>query len=526
MPAEQIKGVLKHALQEVVVASGGNALTKADMQQLFGKTSPSGVADYDVATDAAPAVSNQPERGRIIFGDLVSEAVTVPSVQHRVQIDSETGASTLGMLMAVELVAPLGVSVCFAGALILFAEPARFGVILLALNSAATRISAVGAMKSAGFGEVEGLTFACVGNTALMVVPVVPAAERLRLLLHIDRPFLINSGLLAANVFAGSPVIPGGAIKGALARKLELCGMNPTTDTALSKLHFSHATPQNWPEREIPLSIIANGQMGAICVGDALGPVAPVIGARAGLFRGDWKAYHSDAVRAKTGIGEPPIFGRVSRAHVRITAESQAADEGALYFTEAVDPAGLPWQVTVDFGDVPVLERPRLFGALMAGLDGLGATGAHVTVQSDWADTVAEERPRPDGTIAITLETDGILAGYSDGIDAASSYAAYWMRVLGATMLDFCAAQALRGGYLGNRFRLSTAYQPFLVTTAGAIFLVQGADRDRLRRYLRFGLPSPVIDGKPTDWLTCPYQPENGWGRIRADWQGLAGAMS
>ena len=88
-------------------------------------------------------------------------------------------------------------------------------------------------------------------------------------------------------------------------------------------------------------------------------------------------------------------------------------------------------------------------------------------------------------------------------------------------MLDFCAAQALRGGYLGNRFRLSTAYQPFLVTTAGAIFLVQGADRDRLRRYLRFGLPSPVIDGKPTDWLTCPYQPENGWGRIhrRGPWR-------
>jgi len=129
--------------------------------------------------------------------------------------------------------------------------------------------------------------------------------------------------------------------------------------------------------------------------------------------------------------------------------------------------------------------------------------------------------PRPvwwaEDHYAVTLETDAVLAC---GGDAQDAYAEYWERVCsGAELVNFFASQRLAGGYIGMRFQMTPGrYAPFMLTEAGSVFLLKGDIAEGLQSLIHDGLPSPIIEGTVTDWRTCPFQPENGYGRIRADY--------
>ncbi len=511
LPAEQIRGVLSHALRDMAEEGVGEGLTGPWLDQLFGL--PSG----DIQD---PLASNEPRRGRLVFTDLRGEAPAQSFVAHRVAIDTQTGAARSGALVTAELVAPMGATVAFAGAITVFAARPQADLLASRLRAAASRVSAIGSMKSAGFGEIVSWNFTVRPGRALAAAWREPAAERVALAVSIDRPFLVNADRLADNVYAGSPLIPGGAIKGALARKLALCGLDVTRDDAFSALGVSHARPLDWPRRVAPLSLVANDEG----FGDTLGRQAAQVGGKPARFQADWKASHWTDLASKHGLQRPPAMARVERAHVGIERGGATARDQALFFTQAVDPAGRQWRVEVDFGRVPAGERGRLHGALLDGLDGVGSTGARLDFQ-ELPEPLEDPPPqvRADGTIAVTLETETVMAQPADGATAQDAYRSYWQRLVGAELVDFCAEQALRGGYLGMRFRREgAAYRPFLVTVAGSVFLLRGVDAAALAVLVRQGLPAPVVDGRPTDWRSCPYQPENGWGRIRADWLGLS----
>jgi hypothetical protein len=73
------------------------------------------------------------------------------------------------------------------------------------------------------------------------------------------------------------------------------------------------------------------------------------------------------------------------------------------------------------------------------------------------------------------------------------------------------------GGYHAMRRRPYSAYYPFVLTEAGAVFRLEIVDEEGRRKFtdaLRFGLPLPDLGGKAVSWRTCPFVPENGYGEI------------
>jgi hypothetical protein len=170
------------------------------------------------------------------------------------------------------------------------------------------------------------------------------------------------------------------------------------------------------------------------------------------------------------------------------------------------------------------------------GLDGIGKTGAHVQF-SLWGDS-PDETPREiagrPGEYAVMLVTPAhlldarALVAQTGGVPtwrltAHEAYEAYWREAVpGAKLQSFFASQIYKGGYLSRRRRAFGAghYHPFLITEAGSIFRlsqVSGEALTQLRILCRSGLPPSTIDGKPSSWTNCPYVPENGYGRIKAD---------
>lgn len=509
IPQDQIRGVLRHALAEAMAA--GAALSEADMKALFGEKS--GDAAEDATTNFEPA------RGRLLFDDLATYDPLTPAQTMRVRIDGETGAADPGGLMFAELAAKPGAEVRFEGAATLLADDALADRAIAALKVATTWVSAIGAMKSAGFGEVVSLSVAEASRTPLTPATVAGPADRCCYLVTVDRPFLVDARRAADNIYVGSEIIPGAVVKGALARKLALMGEDPRYDGALSALSVSHAIVEG-AEGPPPLSlIVAQG-----VVGDALRTpqgMGATIGAEPGRFSPDWKAADHTAALHALGRTKGTILRRSIRAHVAIDRASGVARDQLLFVTNAVDPGERRWRMEADFSRVAPAERQRLASAMLAGLDGVGRTGA--TLSFEQTDPVAAPPVIPvkwnSNCYAVVLQTDAVMCGPEDEAAAFNAYAAYWARACsGATLVNFFACQKLGGGYLGRRFQIGGHYKPFWVTEAGAVFLLSGAIKAQLEKLVRDRLPAPIIAGQATDWRTCPFQPENGYGAIRADY--------
>lgn len=513
IPADQVRGVLKHALCDLRDTAGSAFLNDADLHCLFGK----------VSGDAMEgAVDNEPIRGSLQFNDLIAQEIDDNArASNRVRIDEETGAAANGALVFLEQVAALGKDVEFKGNALLFAPDKEAGRYLDLLKAAKTYVSSIGAMKSAGYGEVSDFAIAEVSRSRL-VFPTpasAPNPGRKRCTVTIDRPFLVDARRQSDNVYVGSEVIPGGALKGALARSICLMGRDPTKMDSLSKLQISHAHPARMPQK-LPLSIVINRELE---IGDALrvpyGKGA-LINGEAARFLTDWKAPEREAVVAHFAHQYEPMR-RDPRMHVEIKRATGTALEHKLFLTNAVDPEKDQWVFDADFSAVnDPIEAQALANVIAGGLDGVGGTAARLDIVSDVSvsDTLVAAQ-WPEECFAVVLKTDAVMAGPDDG-DAVSAYKAYWQRICpGSELVNFYASQRLGGGYAAMRFRVDdTRYRPFWLTEAGSVFLLRGDIENQLDALQRSGLPAPVIGGVQTTWDTCPFQPENGYGAIRTDY--------
>ncbi|MFS8037558.1 RAMP superfamily CRISPR-associated protein [Xanthobacter sp. AM11] len=561
IPADQIRGVLREALGDLAAAGAG--ITASEIDEIFGRKS------ADLADDAS--ARNVPDRTRILFGDLHAAGMVLDpdaraGAPHstelplgsaietaRVQIDDVTGAAETGKLQFIELAAPFGAAVRFAGEIVLFVSPSQAGRWSGLLNRALGIVGSIGAFKSVGFGEVLQL-----GAQVQQVAQKAPAKassplpERFTLRAWFDRPILVDAERIADNAFAGREVVPGAVFKGALARNLELTGRSPETGelgVALAALSFSHAFPESSEAgqrdlRPLPLSMVAalpEGQPKPI-VGDALlvpGGQGAMIAGRAALFQSDWKGgWFTDALAAM-GRPQPRHTIGIARTHTKIDATTGTAETGALYTTIArpVELEGAPraWLLDIDFTAVPAgAVRDELEAAvaqcLATGLHGIGKTGASARFELV-AETSAPLVAPIHGTtdeFALVLEApalmlDRIAVSGEEGwsCDPEQAYAAYFQRVLpGAQLLSFFASQKLAGGYLARRRRAygDGLYQPFLLTEAGSVFRLRVSDPEPLHRLIRSGLPATPLSGvAAVTWANCPFVPENGYGRISAD---------
>ncbi len=509
VPQDQLRGVLRHACADVLVALG------RDPGALFG----SGSGDCDVADEGADAAQFDPARSRLVFSDLKADAPPAPSFAVRVAIDEDTGAAKTGALLFAELVAPPGAEVTFSGQAVLYATDEEADEWIGWLDKATSWVSAVGAMKSAGFGGVLAFTITRDSSDGLEVTPA-PASARQTYTLRLDRPFLVDAERLGRNAFRGREEIPGGVLKGALATKLARAGQLDGLNRALTAMRISFARREGAPAR-LPKSL-----MSAVCpeqgvvYRDAvlLSPdQAPVLNGMPMAFAPDWKP--ASWAQLPEAFAPLPALERDLRVHVAIEEGANTAEDEKLFIFDAVAPGDTAWLFDVDYTDVPQTERDRLHAWLLSGLDGIGKTGAIATIET--ADPAERPglHPLPDqpDTYAIVLQTPAVMASPSDAANARTAYSAYWNRVLpDAAMETFFASQRLAGGYIGRRFGTHGTYAPFWLTEAGSVFVLSGVSEASLRRLLDRGLPAPVVDGAETDWQSCPYQPENGYGAIAA----------
>lgn len=529
MPADQVRGIFRHALHELCAATGGRAIGEALLRRLFGAKS----RGQDETGE-----HDRPERALLIFSDLraPSLAGTASGETTRIAIDDETGAARTGHILVSELVAPMGAEVAFAGTIVGLLADDEVETVAAALRKAMPLITAVGTAKSAGFGEVlaERSRIAVAADRPLALPSGGAAAQaRLAFRLTFDRPILVDAWQADRNMSVGAAIVPGAALKGALARKLMLAGEDPENgrcSAALAALVVSHAFPESADGRisglPLPLSLVAGRGGDGIVIGDALG-LPPgrgaMIAGRAAIFQPDWKPAWFAA--AREALGHPPFDepANIARAHVEIGDERVAVD-GALFTLVARSarlgggPRG--WRMTLDFAGIDdAAMRAVLLGLFRDGLDAIGRTGASAAVADLPGVEMPAIEPVPGGgnRFAVVLRTPAAMTDAAPGTSARAAYEDYWRQTLpAARLIDFFAAQRLAGGYLAMRRRAygPQRYQPFVLTEPGSVFLLEGDVAGNLAHFARTGLPVPPLGGRQVDWRSCPFVPENGFGAI------------
>lgn len=565
IPADQVRGVLREAVGWVVEA-GATALGKKDLEAIFGPALDRGAADRAPDLDRQHREQNRPERSALIFGDLAATSMRrgdgrnfepLPAAAAewtRVAIDDETGAAKPGHLQIIEQVAPFGAEVEFRGRITAFLADAKATEFKKAVTLALQLIPAIGAFKSAGFGEVIAARSRIGGGERVLALtlPTAPALQngdtRRTFRVTFDRPLLVDATWVADNAYEGNTIVPGAVIKGALARRLTLAGEDPEGGAfaaALSELHISHGFPETEDGRPsgraLPLSLVAvkggneeeDQAEATYFVGDALAVPyerGAMIDGKAAWFVPDWKEGMREAAFAVLGRPRWDEPERLPRTHTAI--DDGVAEDEKLFTTIArstLRPGhwSLPgesrgWLLTIDGGRVQDKARLAiLFALLEQGLDGIGKTGAHATL------TRIGEQPAPEAQCvhgradhyAVVIETPALMLDPRQlGASVRQQYETYFKTHLGADLVNFFASQRLAGRYLATRRRFyGDFYYPFVLTEPGSVFFlrISSADLARLSDALRFGLPP--IGGK-IDWKACPFVPANGFGAITADY--------
>jgi len=545
IPADQLRGVLRHGLADIVAAAP-KIFSQAELDELFGK------AAADARDAAAITGANYtPDRGFILCGDLVAEeAGPTDNLSMRVAIEPETGAARPGALMFAELCVPPGQEVVFIGEIVVLVAVGREARIMTALDRALRLLTAIGAQKSVGFGEVTHVALREVSRRAL-TLPAPPDGaagaakpEPVAYRMRFDRPFLVDAVREADNLYVGAEVVPGAVVKGALARCLTLAGENPETGAfaaLLAGLLVSHAFPENSAGvaagHALPLSLVAE-KTAQILVADSLG-LEPDKGV---LFKGetlqpgyhapDWKDDWREAIEQRVGWPPHVPVGRDLRVHTAIDPSTGAAADGRLFATAARSHRFADTATGAATGPVrgwrlrlapPADAEPGRWAQLLAllegGLDGVGRTGASVTFERLPAAEalLSQARPISGQRYAVVLTTPAVLTPPNPGLTATDAYSQYWNAVCGATLLDHVARQRLAGGYQAQRHRMfGAAYVPFVLTEPGSVFLLDQVTGETLEALMRTGLPVAALGGAAPDWRNCPFVPQNGFGAFTA----------
>ena len=528
IPRDHVKGHVRQALE--TLCRHTELVKKEDITRWLGKASEK---------------KGAPEKGRVIFDDLVlRDAPSTPEAPYaRIRIDEDKGTVKKGMLAFIEQIAPPGAELTFSGRITALLEDDDATHFEEMLRKALALVPAIGAMKSVGFGEVVS-TEVCPtspehkGQTALSL----PEADSVTFEVTFDRPIIIDSQKEADNLVVGSEIIPGGAIKGALAWLLGVQGRITEFSDALSQIVISHAFPLDDENKEelahpVPLCMasfkhedkyIFKCDLGAS--GDPL-----VMNGQAPFYPPDWKADAFEAAKTQLGYPTKAVLRREQRTRVAIDYEKGAAEESQLFtevaISERIDgKKKRRWRFTIARNGADKQQFKKLLEYLRSGLFNLGRTNATMTVeeirQADAPGLVPFDEE--DGTYAVMLLTPAVMLDALALLDeqgewrktAKDAYQDYWQDVLpDAELVDFMASQHWAGGYLGLRFRPygDDTYYPFMLTEPGSVFLLRlkKGGKEKLENFLRNNLPHAPLNGRIPNWEKSPFVPENGYGRIR-----------
>lgn len=516
-----------------------------------------------------------PKPGRLAVSDFVCGKDDKKRLKiHRIRIEPVTGTAEEHALFSCETPFASGSETQWEGEISFVAESEGESESIRKLIIAGFRwISALGAEKGVGFGRLCSVKVAEKSRTPIETVKIGAsgAARKHRLAIFPQEPIAVGGKKIKDNYMTSVKVLSGGVIKGSLARcirnraglpenapiesceKLDAIGLS-----FLAKyfefIRFTHGFPSVSDERPTmpPHSVAEFGKE----TGDMALEDGPTIRPNpAGTFippnfRIGWKDNDLSKLFKAYGWAEPRITALTRTA---IDRETQRALEEKLYTFEYICPAdntGKPvtWLSHAFLPDLGEDLR-KLCGEIEYVMehwfDHAGKRAGKIRAEiepGEWVSSKPSGDILKNGLTVVSLQTDAMILNPDEiknggEVEIAERYKDFWKSdnvSKGAyEMIRHFAVHDLKGGYMGKRFRTKGAYRPFLMTSAGSVFVLKAIRPDHAKAacesWMRDGLPPPAwsldlygregVDSLPAeggrlDWKKCPYIRENGFGEI------------
>jgi hypothetical protein len=547
---------------------------KGKLREAWEQLSQAGAVDIDIADllgrETEKGDDFKPQRGRIFISDFTLEGKTEkPRKTHRIRINPVSGTVDEGAIFIAELPFKNRQSTAWQGEISFSAgDRHEANKIRERIEIGLKWITALGAQKGVGFGRLVSVQVKEKSLTTHdpALITVRPAVKSLRLSFTAKDAFTLGGKRIKDNYMTTETIVTGGVIKGAIARCIRgrtgLPENAPIAETeALSraglpligkyfeKIRFTHGFPSVKNARPVtpPFSLardtadeyydaaLENGASGRKTEEDHYAP---------GIFRTDWKSNKINELLSEYGWAVPLV---TAVTHTAIESVSQIARKEKLYTFEYLCPKNDEGKPVTWCGNVILPdnlsddEAGRLRGELEYVADHwfkhIGKRDGRIETASldagEWPLAVGANDLVKDGLTIVTLQSDAMMLNPSDITDGGPEnleklYGGYWRDVSGGafSLLRFFACHDLKGGYVGRRFQTGGAYYPFLMTTAGSVFVLKANPEDEAGKicgqWLRDGLPPPAwsiekygkTESGRLDWERCPYTPENGFGEI------------
>lgn len=553
IPDRHIKGKLRMALEEMTELTGDGFVM--DIPAWFGaKSEDGGYGKYD------------PAPGRLHFSHfrLDNKTSTRESARTRTAIHAASGTAAEKQLRSVEDLFASGAETEWKGNITFYAAdlPAAEQIkkhLLLGF----IWLTNMGAEKGVGFGRLKKVQAGKLTPVSAndFDAAVLGAEAQLQLRIQPLEQIMIGGVKKPGSNFVRSErVIPGGAIKGALAAGLNLAYGRPphlplTAEAAQEmpdfaqlvshyhEIRVTHAFPTlvNAPRPvKIPLSTVKAG-------GDFFD--LALISDQIILINGLAPAYFIDWKSPKE-FEEAAVPREIFVTRTEIDDTSRRSQEENLFtysYLLPEDEEGRPveWVCNVYFDAVEKSIRSQVreqFGRAAAQyLNRLGKLNHAINLEiyPGIAQPEVSSYQNPAGEIIITLQSDAIMLNPEDvrslkaGENLFALYAGFWNEISksGFELVDFYAHQNFQGGYLyhrylgaGERQSNPNQYYPYYLTGAGSVFRLKVLDEDAGQKYLErwqnCGLDWPGWAKIKYDqynrarWQNCPFVPENGYGEI------------
>jgi hypothetical protein len=566
LPSSLVQGRLSHSWKELHTLFPDHGFDKA-LGELLGQ-----------GTDDAGEVATSnflPQRGKLAFTDFVHDTQKVgpeeqerldhPTLGYRIRMDPERGAVDHGAIQVMESPFAAGELVAFTGEISYFAvDREQADSIEQVVEQGLRWTTSFGAMRTSGFGRLLKVKVSK-NSTSLDEAPADGGSEStddvIGIAVHPQSPFCVARRRVYPNLFESEVFLSGAVLKGALATTLNgILGRSGGIDGGLPApwqelgenfhhIRFTHAFPANSGTGarpvQVPQSLVKNthghndseGAVYDVALCDAPGLIKGPQGAngalelRAPMFSIDWK----DSCDVLESFGWDRL-DRELRVRTAIDPAKRRAEEGMLFAYEMVIPEQRRWLGYVDLSRVPAGVRQKVRSQLHTligyNLRSVGKTGARASVEWNAKFNSVHQSnsdPFPGGLWVVTLQTACLLCNPLD-LDETSgapelfaSYQGAWTDLSGSSLklVRFFARQSLVGGYLARRFQHSKPYNPFLLTDAGSVFVLEatadaGTAKLCIEEWISTGLPLPkwARDLYGEDWRTCPLLPANGFGEV------------
>lgn len=537
LPKTHVKGRLRESL---VMLSSVLGLSQEDLQ-------------YWLGSESKSDTHNRPQRGLVLFDDFILEENPSEGFITKIKMDKERGAVKKGAYIVIEKPFSSGKIVHFSGKIRFTCSSEQDKAnIQNPLEKGLRWIPALGGQRSIGFGRIQSVSIHEESKDAPNDIDSHPACSSLQLQLKPLSGFCLAKPKKAQNIFESETIISGAALKGSIANTLNyLLGRDlhmPLDEnipspwkelgTFFSRIRFEHAFPSKSHDRPIqpPLSLVSvpgGSQAYDVILCERPG----LIDHKAPVFQADWKDDVRRAVYPRFGWEGTPQ--KRVKVRTQIDGSKRRARKGQLFSLETVTPDEFIWHGRVDLTQVPAESRAQVRSQLQAifsfGLHYLGKTKADVNVEVDalQGQNLEVAGPIQGKFWVLTMQTPALILKPEASLNQAlqqpkilfDAYDSFFKEISNNyfKMKRFFAAERLLGGYLHQRFQHGKPYNPFLITTAGSVFLLEATEmsdltthKEQLRKWLTHGLPMPqwAKEEYGEYWQTNPFVTENGFGEI------------